>query len=222
MINNNGHRARLRNKFLKTGFKGFLDYEVIDLLLTFGTPRRDCKQVAKELLTKYKTLKKIFNLTSDELQQTNGIGPSNLVCIKLYSELKNLLSEQNLESKKSLKSTTEIVEYLQNKIGNKKKEHFVILCLDSRNNLIYDEVSIGTLNASLVHPRELFSKAILNHANQIIVAHNHPSGDFNPSNEDSVTTKRLVNAGKLIGISIIDHIIVSNSNYYSFKENNLI
>ncbi len=213
MTTNNGHRARLRERFLKSGLTGFLDYEVIELLLTFGTPRKDCKSIAKKLITKHKSLYNVLNSTSDELQQTQGIGKSNSIGITMYRELNTLLSKQKLNNIKKLNSTDEIVEYLKNKIGNEKKEHFVIFYLDTKNNIIYDEVSVGTLNASLVHPREVFSKAILHHANQIIVAHNHPSGDPTPSQSDVDTYKRLSEAGKLIGIILHSGYIITNEKY---------
>lgn len=213
MKDNNGHRARLRERFLKSGLSGFLDYEVIELLLTLGTPRKNCKQIAKNLISKHKTLEGILSLKPDELQQILGIGPVNLVSIRLYSELIRLMSEQRLKNRKSLKSSEEIVEYLKNKIGNEKKEHFVIICLDSKNNIIYDEVSVGILNASLVHPREVFTKAILHHANQIIVAHNHPSGDPTPSQSDIDTYTRLKEAGNLVGINLMASYIVTNNNF---------
>lgn len=209
MKSNSGHRARLRERFMKSGLDGFLDYEILELLLTFGTPRKDCKQIAKNLLTKYKYLDKIFNLTSEELQLIPGIGSANSVGIRIPNEINRLLSERKMQIRKSLKSTEEVVEYLRIKIGSEKKEHFVILCLDSKSNLIYDEVSVGTLNASLVHPREVFSKAIMHHANQIIIAHNHPSGDPTPSQSDLDTYKRLAEAGKLIGISLQSGYIIT-------------
>jgi len=209
---NSGHRARLRERFLKSGLDGFLDYEVLELLLTFGTPRKDCKQIAKNILTKHKTLDNVFNLNSDELEKINGVGSANSIGIKIYGEIKYLLSYQNLQTKKSLSSVDDIVEYLRSKIGNEKKEHFVILCLDSKSNLIYDEVSVGTLNASLVHPREVFSKAILHHANQIIIAHNHPSGDPTPSQSDLDTYNRLKEAGKVVGVNVHSCYIITTNN----------
>lgn len=213
MKSNNGHRARLRERFFKSGLKGFLDYEVLELLLIFGTPRKDCKQIAKSLILKHKSLENVLNLSQDELQQVVGIGSINSILIRLYNEVKKMVSEQKLQTRRSLKSTKEIVEYLRNKIGNEKKEHFVILCLDSKDNIVYDDVSVGILNASLVHPREVFSKAILYHANQIILAHNHPSGDTSPSADDIQTSIRLLEAGRILGIKILMQLIISNVSY---------
>jgi len=108
-------------------------------------------------------------------------------------------------------------------IRNIKKEYFYVFCLDSRNKVIKKElVSVGTLNTSLVHPREVFEPAIRNLSAQLVIAHNHPSGDINPSEEDLNITAKLVKAGELLGINVLDHIVISKDNYFSFKENNLL
>lgn len=213
-----GHRKRLRERFLQSGFEGFLDYEVVELLLTLGTPRRDCKQIAKEAIYKFKTLNNVLDASSNELQQIKGIGPANSFGIKLFQEISKKYFKANIQPKLLFNSSQNVYDYLREKIGKNKKENFVILCFDTRNNLIFDEVSVGTLNASLVHPREVFKEAILSHASHVIVAHNHPSGDPSPSQEDSNTTRRLIDAGKILGISIVDHIIITDNSYYSFRD----
>lgn len=222
-INGNlGHRCRLRERFIKSGLDGFLDYEIIELLLTLGTPRKDCKQPAKESIEKFKNLTSVLDASIEDLQQIKGIGPSNAVGIKLFQAISERYSKEKIDPKILLDSPKKIFEFLKEKIGKEKKEHFVILYFDTKNNLIFDEISIGTLNASLVHPREVFSKAITNHASHIVIAHNHPSGDSTPSSDDINTTKRLIEASKILGIAVIDHIIVSNRDYFSLKENSLI
>ncbi len=217
-----GHRKRLRERFLQSGLDGFLDYEIIELLLTLGTPRKDCKQPAKEAINKFKGLTSVLDASIDELQQINGIGPSNAFGIKLFQAISERYSKEKIEPKQLFDSPKIVFEYLREKIGREKKEHFAVLCFDTRNNLIVNEVSIGTLNASLVHPREVFNQAILNHSSHVIVTHNHPSGDSSPSEEDIRTTKRLVEAGKILGISVVDHIIITRDSYCSLKEEGLI
>src|SRR3989344_388599 len=219
---NEGHRERLRNKFLRGGLDGFLDYEIIELLLTFGTPRKDCKQPAKEAVAKFKGLIGVLNASLEELQQVNGIGPSNTIGIKLFQEISKRYAKEKINPNTLLDSPQLVFEYLREKIGKEKKEHFTIICLDIRNNLLVDEVSIGTLSASLVHPREVFKKAILNNASHVVIAHNHPSGNPSPSEEDILTTKRLVDAGKILGIAVIDHIIVTQNAFVSLKEQGVI
>ncbi|PIP17201.1 MAG: hypothetical protein COX44_01205 [Candidatus Portnoybacteria bacterium CG23_combo_of_CG06-09_8_20_14_all_37_13] len=122
-----------------------------------------------------------------------------------------------------LNSPQAVTNYLREKLGREKKEYFVILLLDSRNNLIKDTiVSIGTLNANLVHPREVFKEAVDNRAASIIIAHNHPSGDPEPSEDDLEITKRLVESGKILGVEVVDHIIITKTGFISFKEKNLL
>jgi len=217
-----GHRKRLRQRFLQSGLDGFLDYEIIELLLTLGTPRRDCKQQAREAIKTFKGLHGVLDASIDELQQVKGIGPTNAFGIKLFQAISERYAKENVDIKIILDSPIIVRDYLRERIGKKHKEHFSVLYLNSKNGLITDIVSIGTLNASLVHPREVFDKAILNHASHVIVAHNHPSGDSSPSEDDISTTTRLVDSGKLLGIAVIDHIIISKAGYFSFKEKGLL
>ena len=216
---NAGHRSRLREKFLKNGIDSFLDYEVLELLLTLGTPRKDCKQIAKDLLKKYKNINSVFDSNIEELQQIKGIGPSNAFGIKLFQEIAEKYYKTKIDSKISLESPVKIFEFLRFKIGNDKKENLVVLFFDTKNNLIVKKVSVGTLNANISHPREIFNSAIINNASHIVIAHNHPSGNPSPSAEDIDNTKKLVEASKIIGIPIIDHIIICRNDYYSFKNN---
>ncbi|MDO8460334.1 MAG: DNA repair protein RadC [Nanoarchaeota archaeon] len=217
-----GHRKRLRERFLQSGLDGFLDYEIIELLLTLGTPRKDCKQTAKNAIKKFKGFGGVLNAKIDELQQIEGIGPSNAIGIKLFQEISEHYTKEKITPNILLDSPQLVAEYLKEKIGKEKKEHFIIIFFDTRNKLIVDEVSVGTLNASLVHPREVFKKAILNNSSHVVLAHNHPSGDPSPSENDILTTKRLVESGKILGIAVIDHMIVTQNGFTSLKERGLI
>ena len=217
-----GHRERLRKRFIQGGFDGFLDYEIIELLLTLGTPRKDCKPMAKDAIEKFGSLQNILDASYKELQQIDGVGPSNAFGIKLFQAVSERYAKEKISNKTKFNSPKIVAEYLQKYIGREKKENFVLLCLDSRNNLIVDKVSIGTLNASLVHPREVFKSAIQANAAQVIIAHNHPSNDPEPSENDLVTTKRLVETGKILGIAVIDHIIITKNGFLSLKNEKLI
>lgn len=219
---NIGHRQRIREKFLNAGLDGFLDYEIIELLLTLGTPRKDCKQQAKEAINKFKNLNGVLDASLQELQEVKGIGPSNAFGIKLVQSVNERYLKNKIDPQTLLNDPKQVFEYLREKIGKKKKEHFTILCFDTKNKLISCDVSVGTLNASLVHPREVFNEAIINHASYIIVAHNHPSGDPTPSRDDIATTSRLINAGKILGISVEDHVIVTSAGYRSLREMKIV
>ena len=208
---------------MQSGLEGFLDYEIVELLLTLGTPRRDCKQMAKRVIKKFGGLRGALDATIEDLQQIKGIGPENAFGLKLFQAISERYAKEKIPAKILLNSPKAVADYLREKIGRKKKEYFVILCLDVQNNLVkVSDVSIGTLDANLVHPREVFKEAIQASAAQVIFAHNHPAGNLIPSKEDIGITKNLVAAGKIVGIDVLDHIIVSSSGFCSLKERNLI
>ncbi len=218
-----GHRKRLRERFLQGGIDGFLDYEIVELLLTLGTPRKDCKPAAKEAAKKLGGLRGVLEAAPEELRQIKGLGPHNIFGLKLFQALSTHYAKEKLPKKITFDSPQAVANFLQKKIGREKKEHFYILALDSRNNLVkMNNVSTGTLDTSLVHPREVFKEAIQASAAQVIIAHNHPSGDPEPSEGDLVTTKRLVEAGKILEIAVVDHIIVTSNSFLSFKERKLL
>lgn len=220
---NAGHRKRLREKFLQGGLDGFLDYEIVELLLTLGTPRKDCKPMAKEAVKHFGGLREVLDASYEELQKVNGIGPSNAFGVKLFQAISERLAREKIPDKVALNSSKAVANYLQKSIGLEKKEHFVMLSIDARNNLIkISDISVGSLNASIVHPREVFKEAVQASAAQIIIAHNHPSGDPEASPEDVALTRRLAEAAKIIGVELLDHIIVTNNSFSSLKEQNLI
>jgi DNA repair protein RadC len=218
-----GHRKRLRNKFLQAGLDGFLDYEIVELLLTLGTPRKDCKQMAKEAIKKFKNLSGVLEAPAENLQQIKGVGPSGIFGIKFFQALLERYAKEKIPRKTPLTSPGTVADYFRKSLGKEKKEYFAIISLDSRNNLIkMSNISIGTLNTNLVHPREVFAEAIRQNAASVILVHNHPSGDPEPSEDDLSITKRLIEAGKIMGIDVLDHIIITKTKVFSFKEKKLI
>lgn len=218
-----GHRKRLRDRFLQSGLDGFLDYEIVELLLTLGTPRKDCKQIAKKAIKEFGGLRDVLDASLEDLQKVKGIGPSNAFGIKLFQVVSKRLAKEHIPEKVLLDSSKAVADFLQKSIGREKKEHFVMLSLDAHNCLIkISDISVGSLNASIVHPREVFKEAIQSSGAQIIIAHNHPSGNLEPSDEDIELTKELISAGKILGIGILDHIIVTKSEFLSFREKVLI
>lgn len=220
---NSGHRKRLRERFLNSGLDGFLDYEIIELLLTLGTPRKDCKQQAKEAIKKFNGLRGVLDASVDDLQKVKGIGPSNAFGIKLFQAVAQRYAKEHIPPKLSITSPQKVAAYLQERIGREKKEHFVVIYLDSQNGILdVRDISVGTLNSSLVHPREVFEPAISLLAAKIVLAHNHPSGDPTPSEEDVRLSQRLVSVGDLTGIHVIDHIIVTSDTFVSLKQKDLL
>ncbi|PIW68086.1 hypothetical protein COW09_00425 [bacterium (Candidatus Moisslbacteria) CG12_big_fil_rev_8_21_14_0_65_36_11] len=218
-----GHRKRLRVRFLQAGLDGFLDYEIVELLLTLGGSIKDCKQQAKQAIKKFDGLRNALDAPPEELQQIKGIGPSSIFGLKLFQAIAERYAKEKISKKIPLTSPKAVADYLRQKLGREKKEHFLILSLDSRNNLIKDAIiSVGTLNANLVHPREIFQEALKQNAASVILVHNHPSGDPEPSEDDLTITKRLTEAGKIMGIDVLDHIIITKTKVFSFKEKKLI
>jgi DNA repair protein RadC len=159
----------------------------------------------------------------EELQQVKGVGPQNYLGIKFLQGVVLRLAEQGLPQTIQMDSRNKIVFYLQNLIGAKKKEHFVMLCFNSRKNYIKtNTISTGSLSESVVHPREVFKEALETSATYIILAHNHPSGDITASPEDVAITRRLVDASKIFEIQILDHLIVTKNSYSSMINEKLI
>jgi len=218
-----GHRERLRKRFLQGGLDGFLDYEIVELLLTLGTPRKDCKAVAKEAIKRFGGLKNVLDADPEELQKIKGIGPNNIFGLKLFQAINERYTKEKIDRRVPLTSPPLVVDFLRNKIGRERKENFIVLILDSRAYLItVVNISVGTLDSSLVHPREVFKEVIKHSGHQIILAHNHPSGDPTASPEDVAITRRLEEAARIFGIELLDHIIVTRDKYLSFREEELI
>src|SRR3989344_2490845 len=144
-----GHRARLRDKFLKSGLDAFHDYEIVELLLTLGTPRKDCKQMAKDAIKEFGGLRGVLDASLEELQEIKGIGPANAFGVKLFQNVSERYSREQIPEKVTLDSSETVAKFLQKSIGRQKKENFVMLSLDTRNNLVkISDISVGTLNAS--------------------------------------------------------------------------
>jgi len=218
-----GHRSRLRKRFLENGIESLLDYEVIELLLTLGTPRKDCKETAKEIIQRFGGLYEALNTPVTDLIQIKGVGPINVFGLKLFQEISERLAKEQIPKKMDFRSDKVIIDYLKKWIGREQKEHFVALYIDSGGHLIKEmTISVGILNSSIVHPREVFEPAISLRAANLVIAHNHPSRSVEPSSEDREVTKRLVETGNILGIEIRDHLIVSKSDYFSFKQQLLI
>ena len=218
-----GHRKRLREKFIKSGLAGFHDYEVIELLLTLGSPRKDCKQQAKEALKKFKTLRGVLQASPRELQEIDGIGPHSAFGIKLVQEVAREFLKQKIIDKPVYKSAKEIFDYLYYSMRDLKKEVFKAIYLNSQNQIIdTTDLSEGTISSSAISPREVMENAIRYHAASLIFAHNHPSGNPEPSASDKDLTRDLVYAGSIMRIKVLDHVIIGGNKYFSFAGEGLI
>ncbi len=218
-----GHRQRLRDRFLAGGLAGFHDYEIVELLLTLNTPRKDCKPSAKALMRRFKSLPGVFEATREELQKVKGVGPANSLGLKLIKAVADRYLEYRMLDRDILKNSGDLKVYLHQTIGHKTRELFLGIFLDAKNGVMATEVLFeGSLTTSAVYPREVIAKALEHRAAAIIFAHNHPSGDPSPSPEDISLTKRLVFACRTMGITVHEHLITASDSCYSFADQGLI
>ncbi len=218
-----GHRKRLRERFLKGGLAGFHDYEVVELLLSLGTPRRDCKQPAKEAIRRFKTLRGVLEASLEDLQEIDGIGPHNAFGIKLMQEVARKFLRERIVDKPVYTSSQEIFDFLYHSMRDLKKETFRVIYLNSQNQIIdIADLFEGTVNISVVHPREVIEGALRHNAVSLIFVHNHPSGNPAPSQNDKAVTRELVHAGSIMQIKVLDHIIIGDNTYFSFAGEGLI
>ncbi len=218
-----GHRLRLREKFLLGGLKGFLDYEIIELLLTLGTPRRDCKRQAKEALRRFKTLRSVLEAEPENLQDIKGIGPQNIFGIKLVQEVSRRFLKDRMMSRPVCQTSKDVFEYLYHALRDAKREKFKVMFLDAKNRIIEENTFFeGTVDSSAVFPREIMKAALKHDASSLIFVHNHPTGDPQPSSSDKEITRELVWAASLLQIRVLDHIIIGNNCYFSFADHGLI
>lgn len=218
-----GHRQRLRERFLVSGVSGFHDYEIIELLLTLGTPRKDCKDAAKEAMAKFGTLQAVLEASPEELYDIKGIGPKNLFGIKLIKAVAERYLEKRMIHKDLVRNSQELFDYLYHRLRDKSREHFQVIYMDAKNRILKTEtLFVGTLTASSVYPREVVSGSLLNRAAALIFVHNHPSGDPNPSTEDIAVTRELIFACKAVGITVHEHLVIGDNRYFSFADQGYI
>lgn len=218
-----GHRQRLREKFLAAGLNAFHDYEVIELLLTIGTPVKDCKDTAKSALREFRSLQGVLEASTEELCRIPGIGPRNVFGLKLIKAVSDRYLEKKLVDRPLISNSRDLLAYLNHTIRDKAREVFLGIFLDAKNRVLAVEtLSSGTLTQSSVYPREVVRRALANQAAAMIFCHNHPSGEPEPSAEDTALTRRLWYACRLMGITVHEHIIIAEKGHYSFADNGFI
>ena len=213
---------RPRERLVKFGEQALSAQELLQLILGRGIAGESVAVTAQKLLAQFGSLQKLAEASIEELSSIKGIGLAKAAQIKAVFEISRRLSTQTPSYKsKELTDPEKVYRLIKSKLKDYHKEHFYIIVLNSRGYSIA-QVSVGSLDASIVHPREVFAEAIKNKAASVVFAHNHPSGDPEPSENDLEITKRLVEVGKMMGIEVTDHVIVTKSNFLSFKEQKLI
>ena len=217
-----GHRERLRRRFLDRGIDSFSDAEVLELLLSFGTPRKDCKEPARALLKEFKTFAGVLDADAKRLRSITGIGPKNGFALGFIKATAERYLKQRLKTRHYLKSSSEVIDYLLFSMKGLEVEAFTVIYLDSSLAVIDAEVAAeGTINVNNVYPREIIRKALSHNAAALIVAHNHPSGALTPSPQDRKLTRSLYLACSMMQIRLLDHLIIGDG-HYSFADSGLM
>ncbi len=217
-----GHRDRLRERFLASP-DSLPDYELLELLLFMAIPRRDVKPIAKTLIARFGNLAGVMNATRAELEGVAGISENTAVAIKTIQAAGLRLLKQDILKKPVLNSWQRLLDYLHAAMAHEKKEHFRLLFLNKKNELIADEVQqSGTVDHTPAYPREIIKRALELGATALILVHNHPSGDSNPSQADIDMTRQILAAAAPFGIIVHDHLIISRNGHTSFKSLGII
>lgn len=218
-----GHRQRLRERFRKNGIAGMHDYEVLELLLTYALPRKDVKPIAKELIQALGSFAAVFDASPTDLEKIKYIGPISSTLICLVKEICSLYLGDKVKEKDVLSSPQAVLNFARAKLAGLPLEAFLVIFLNNKNKVLhYKIIHEGTIDRALIYPRRLIEEALACHATGIILVHNHPSGDPEPSWEDKQLTRSLVEAARTIDLRILDHLIVSREGYCSFLERGLL
>jgi len=218
-----GHRERLRKRFLEGGLERFTDEEVVEFLLTLGTPRGDLKLPAREALKQFGSLSGVLSGPIEKLMKIKGIGPKNALYLKLVHQVAGRYLKDRVGGKTFFGSSQAVFDYLFHSMRDLKREIFKVLFLNRKNELIIDQdVFFGTLTGSAVYAREIMTLALEHKAAGLVFVHNHPSGDPTPSTDDQRLTRDLIWAAKLLTIQTLDHIIIGHNTYYSFADEGVI
>jgi len=213
------HSQRPRERMIAYGVDALSHAELLAILIRTGTKNQSAVQLSTNLLQQCGSLRELVDMSVDELTAIKGIGQAKALQLLAGIELGKRVARSKLGEVVTVRSPHDAAMYMMEEMRYLKKEHFVCLFLNTKNHIIGKEtLSMGTLNASLVHPREVFRAAIRSSSASIICLHNHPSGDPSPSKEDIQITQRLVEAGTLLGIEILDHLIIGDDKFVSLKE----
>ena len=220
-----GHRERLRERFLNSGLSGFAEHEVIELLLTLAIPRSDVKVPAKTLLERFGSLRGVLDAPVSELQSVKGVGQVSAIALHVIRESATLYLQQASEGAEVLRDTESLSDFWRMRIGALKHEVFAVAYLDSAYRLLRNGVETlqeGTIDRAAVYPRRVVEAALKRQAAALVLAHNHPNGIVEPTEHDKIVTRAIVLAADTISLRVVDHLIVSPQETFSFRKAGLL
>lgn len=219
-----GHRRRLKERFVRFGLDAFADHEVVEFILTYAIARKDTKPLAKRLLKAFGSVRGIFEAPLEKLTAIEGMGEHSAVLFKLFKAAgERVLREQLFQNQDVISSPGDLIAYCRSKMEWLKDEHFRLIYLNNRNQVIEEEVlQEGTVDQAVVYPRKVMERALALKATALILVHNHPGGSPTPSTEDRELTRILIQAAKNLQIRIHDHLIIGREGHFSFRENSLL
>ena len=218
-----GHYARLRQRFLLAGIDGFLDYEVVELLLKLADNRRDQKITAKLLLNTFKSLRGVLEANPEQLKKIKGIGDANIFGLKLVQSVARRYLKEQIIGEDYIQSSENVLDYLRHNLRDRGREVFLVVLLNGRNQVLdIVELFEGTLTTSAVYPREVIKLILEKDAAAVIFVHNHPSGNPNPSKDDQNLTQKLKAACSTIDVQLHDHLIIAGNEYTSMADKGMV
>jgi DNA repair protein RadC len=218
-----GHRKRLRERFLSVGAEALADYELLEMILFPAKPVGDVKPMAKALIEAFGSFGRVLHASPLQLLQVEGVNEAAVVAIKVAKAATERLLKEQVADKAVIKSWTQLIDYCRIQFGHKDIEEFHVLFLNNRLELIVDEcLQRGTVNHTPIYPREVVKRALELGATSVILVHNHPGGNVNPSRADIDVTRRIVDAARPLSIEVVDHLIISANRHFSFKSKGLI
>ena len=218
-----GHYARLRQRFLLAGIDGFLDYEVVELLLKLADNRRDQKITAKLLLNTFKSLRGVLEASPEQLKNIKGIGDANIFGLKLVQSVARRYLKEQIIGENYIQSSENVLDYLRHNLRDRGREVFLVVLLNGRNQVLdIVELFEGTLTTSAVYPREVIKLILEKDAAAVIFVHNHPSGNPKPSKDDQNLTQKLKAACSTIDVQLHDHLIIAGNDYTSMADKGMV
>jgi DNA repair protein RadC len=217
------HEDRPRERLIREGASSLSNQELLAILLHSGTRNESVMQLAERLVSRFDGLDLLKEASIEELKQVKGIGTAKAVQLLAGFEIGQRMARMVHDSRYAIRSPEDGAEYVMEEMRSLKQEHFVTLFLNTKNQVLHKRtIFVGSLNASIVHPREVFKEAVRQSAASIICFHNHPSGDPTPSREDIDVTKRLASCGKMLGVDVLDHIVIGDRRFVSLKHKGLM